>query len=315
VAARYGFHRGFDVYNNKNGAGIRRVLPPALRWLENNHDRPFFLFLHVFDCHCPYTPPRELKSLYSPDYRGTLDLKGKCGNPALNSLDLSPGDLAYIRQQYDGEVRGVDLRLQKLFDLIDEWGLDRNTLIVVLSDHGEEFMEHGQIGHQRSVYHELMWVPLIVRLPGANPRAGKIAERVELIDVMPTVLDLLGIAIPANLQGASFRALLEGRPGEWKVKPAYGELNELAVKRTVYRDDYQFIVNEDEGTEELYEIAADRGERDNLIGRSGEIAGGLKTLLRGWEERARREGERVQTGTITLDPKQREALKNLGYVE
>ncbi len=314
MSKRYGFGRGFDIYKNANGNGIKKVLPPAEKWLEENYRKPFFLFLHVFDCHCPYDPPEEFSRLFSPDYRGELKLKDKCGNPHLNKMELSEEDLRYISQQYDGEVRYVDTELQKFFDLLTRNRLWKDTVLVLISDHGEEFKEHGRIGHQRSVYNELMHVPLLLRLPGKAPEGGTICQRVETIDVMPTVLGLLGIDPGLPLQGKDLLPLI--RRGE-KVKggEAFGELNELAVKRTVYLGDYQYIHDPDEGTEELYLLEEDPKEQVNLALKNPEKCRELKAMIDLREERNAREGEDYRAGKVKLDSETRDQLRNLGYVE
>ena len=315
VGAHYGFNRGFDVYRNKNGKGIDRVLPLAEEWLRQHYKKSFFLFFHVFDCHCPYTPPEEISRSFSPDYEGDLNLKGKCGNPHLNALELTPEDIRYISEQYDGEIRSVDTEIQKLFDLIGELGLYRNTLIILLSDHGEEFKEHGQIGHQRSVYHELMHIPLIIRLPGSSPPAGRITSRVESIDIMPTVLDFLGLVVDAPLQGKSLTGLLSEKEAAGGKETSFGELNELAVKRTLYSGNYQYIYNVDEETEELYDLKRDLREEENLASQRQDKCRELKTVLESWEKRAREDGEKYRAGEVTLGDDAREQLRNLGYIE
>jgi arylsulfatase A-like enzyme len=304
-----GISRGFDAYYNNYGWGIHHVLPQALRWLRYSSDRPFFLFIHISDIRCPYTPLSHISRLYRADHPEPINWSVACGSDNLQP-DLSPDDLAYVRRQYDGQVRSVDLILQRLFDHIDKLELRRNTIVIVLAGRGEELLEHGRIGHRDSVYHELLRVPLIVRLPGDVPPAGRIPERVELIDLMPTLLDLLGIADPAGLQGESFRPLLEGRRAGWTEKPAFGELDG-GGKRTVYMSGLKLIVNAEGAGEELYQLDRDPGEKQNLAGEV--VAPGLRVLLADWEKRTRRAGENVRPGRSPLSPQQREAFRNLGY--
>ncbi|HPJ71494.1 MAG TPA: sulfatase, partial [bacterium] len=168
LSSRYGFSRGFDLYENAKGRGIETVLPRVESWLKTARREPFFLFVHVFDCHCPYTPPDDVARRFSPDYDGDLDLSGRCGLSGFEDADLDEDDVRYISQQYDGEVYAVDRGLSRLLGLLESLGLFENTVVVVTSDHGEEFMEHGRIGHTRSLYRELLQVPLIVRPAGGG---------------------------------------------------------------------------------------------------------------------------------------------------
>lgn len=310
-----GISRGFDFFYNKKGAGIRDVLPLGRRWLRDNARHPFFLFLQVSDIRCPYQTLSHLLPLYDPGDRGKIDWSDLCGNHDSLPRDRPAGQLGRVRRLYDGAVRSTDLILQSLFDQIDELELRRDTIVVVLAGAGEEIGEHGRIGHRDSVYHELLRVPLIVRLPGDLPPAGRIPERVELIDLLPTLLDLLGIDPPPELQGRSLSPLLEGRTEAWTAKPAFGELSGSNGKRTVYRGDFQYIFNAAVKSAELYRIDRDPGETHNLAEEESAAAREAAALLADWKERAEKAGAMIRAGALTLDQRQRGMLKNLGYIE
>ncbi len=132
---------------------------------------------------------------------------------------LTPGDLAAMQQLYDGEIRCTDHEIGRLFDLLRRQGRYENTIIVITADHGEEFMEHGNIGHGNSLYEEVLAVPLIVRAPGVGAR--RVRDLVQLVDVMPTILDLASLAAPAEIGGRSLRPLLRG--SSLSPRPAFAD--------------------------------------------------------------------------------------------
>ncbi len=308
LAPPSGLGRGFDTYLDKNRAGIRRVLPPALGWLRRNRDRPFFLFLHVYDCHLPYAPPAGAAA----DYRGKLDLRSRNAEGGLDLPGLAPGEIAYVHEQYDAEIRSVDRSLQSLFDLLDELGLRRSTIVVVLSTRGEELGERGRIGHQGSLRPEVLRVPLIVRLPGDAPPTGYIPERVELIDLLPTLLDLLELPFPAGRQGRTLRPLLEGRPGDWTEKPAFGEYLGRERKIAVYRGDYRYTADAAGRGEKLYRVDRAGGETDDIAASEPGETRALAAARAAWEEACLRAGEKIRPAGIRLAPWRTSAIRKLG---
>jgi len=313
LAGRYGFRRGFDTYRNSKGKGLATILPEAENWLREKRREPFFLFFHVFDCHCPYTPPEEVAARFSPDYSGELDLAGRCGVDGFPLENLSAADIRYIGQQYDGEIYALDGGLERLWDFLRKEGLLENTVLVVTSDHGEEFMEHGRIGHTRSVYHELLHVPLLIRLPGKNPPGRTIGETVLSLDIAPTLLELAGLPVPETWQGRSLIGELRGEGGE--SRPAYSELNELARKRSLIEGNYHYILDLEDGAEEVYDLTRDRREENNLAKADPELARRLRARMLRIAEAAERAGASYESGEVKLDGKTRRELQALGYLQ
>lgn len=200
----YNLHQGFggfdeDIARTKR-TDVRRirtsekVTDKAVAYLKKRRadGQPFFLFVHYWDPHYDYNPPKKYVQMFDPDYQGKID-----GADISHREDLVPGmdqrDLAHIRALYDGEIRYTDDHLAKLLAYLDESGLAPRTAVIVTSDHGEEFLEHGSTGHTFTCFEELIRVPLAMRIPGLTPRAPVIETTVENVDLLPTMLSAAGL--------------------------------------------------------------------------------------------------------------------------
>lgn len=181
----------------------------ALAWMDGELDgegRPFLLFLHLFDIHDPYAPPKPFDRRFDPD-----DSLGTGESVASDGGEL-PDDAWSVRglakqvALYDGEIASVDTELSRLFEYLDRRGLTENTLLIVTADHGEEFHEHGAWTHRHDLYRETLRVPLIVRWPGHVPAGKRVSELVSLVDLAPTVLDLASVGAAQALPGVDLVA-------------------------------------------------------------------------------------------------------------
>lgn len=216
----FGINRGFDYYYTtpRKGRIADGTTRDALAWIDSVPGAPFFLFAHYYDPHEPYAPPEPYDAFFEEDYSGSIgntfvlhdyfpDVKGM----NFESLRTLTGeDWDHIRTLYDGEIRFTDEAIGDLMDGLKERGLDGNTLVVFLSDHGEEFFEHEGFGHGHTLYGEVIRVPLIIRYPGSLTGGRRVKDQVRLIDVMPTVLDILGVANEEHMEGVSLLPLIEG---------------------------------------------------------------------------------------------------------
>jgi arylsulfatase A-like enzyme len=197
-----GFDEGFDEYTENTGhrplsapGYVDLTFQQASDWLRGNRHSPFFLFVHTYQVHFPYTPPES--------YRGRF------------RADATPGpedpNVRRARDDYDREISFVDDELRRLFATVDELGPAGQTVVIVLSDHGEEFNEHGGIQHGSSVFDEVLRIPLVFWGPGLIPQAGRVDMQVSLIDVAPTLLELAQVAPPDAMEGISLAAaILDG---------------------------------------------------------------------------------------------------------
>ncbi|HKX45255.1 MAG TPA: sulfatase, partial [Planctomycetota bacterium] len=202
VSAAFGFGRGFERYV-EDPRGFAHAFDAVELWLREHAGERFFLFLHSYDVHAPYDPPPPFDSVFYPDYAGPLT--GRETRALLRSLAprgehassaparrLDEEDERKLVALYDGGILYADQFVGRLVLLLRELGIDDETALVLLSDHGEEFWEHGSVLHSHSLYQELVHVPLIFSLPGGRAAGARVAETVRLIDVAPTLLELLG---------------------------------------------------------------------------------------------------------------------------
>jgi arylsulfatase A-like enzyme len=177
-----------------------QVVDRALAWLEEREgDEPFFLFLHVFDCHDPYSPPPPYDRMFDPEYTGSIDGRRVTTNDSPVHSGMDPRDLTHLVARYDGAIRYVDSELGRLFDELDARGLRDSTLIAVTGDHGEEFFEHGRKTHRSQLYLESVGVPLILRWPEGLRGGEVIAGNTGLVDLLPTFCAAAQVAAPPSM--------------------------------------------------------------------------------------------------------------------
>jgi arylsulfatase A-like enzyme len=211
VASAFGFDRGFDLFDDELIAGGSEnprgdaVIDRALEQLDGRDPgAPFFAFVHLYDPHWDYAAPApQTRRFVAPDYVGPIDGSYPAMIPFLAGEGMTGADLAALVGYYDGEIAWVDQQLERLVAGLETRGLMATTLIAVTSDHGEEFLEHGRLGHGRTLYQEQLHVPLL--LHHASLRPERRSEPVSLIDVVPTLLDLAGIERTVGLPGRSLR--------------------------------------------------------------------------------------------------------------
>ena len=312
---RFGLDRGFDTYDFEpcNRACVRRadkVVDSALAWLDVPREQPFFMLLHMFDPHLDYDPPAETAGLFSTGVKQTgapriLDLKEIRGYLRRGEAF----DWSYLEALYDEEIVFVDRQLGRFFGELERRGLDRDTLVIVTSDHGEEFFDHDRFEHGHSLYNELLRVPFLVRGPGV--RAGRLDSPMTLADLLPTVLELLGREPPAELHGRSLAPLLGGGSGP-EARPLFAERTLYGPeRRAIFRWPQKLIQNlAAPGRPLLFDLAADAGETSNLATQEAAAADQLRQALAVLDHVAAPGDD----GVITLDPESEAALRSLGYV-
>ena len=327
-----GFDQGFDVFerfdglekNDRSAAVTTRVL----EWIAAD-DGPWLGFVHYFDPHQPYAPPEPWRTrwhagLPRPQPDGTSDYLYFFDGP---DKKVPPDVLAYLRALYDGEIRFLDVQLRRLFaslaPLAPEAG-GSGTLIVITSDHGEEFKEHGGLSHSRRLHEELVRVPLIFWWPERISAGTVVSRPVQTVDVLPTVLDLAAVPRPQGLAGRSRAAeiLSPGHaPGEPPdVRPAGDPvLAQIAESRwalTAELDGGRFkYVARDDAPHRLFDLATDPGERRDLLHEREEVATKLRALA---VEIGVDAAARTRAPESRLEPVPealRERLREIGYVE
>jgi arylsulfatase A-like enzyme len=231
----------------------------ALAWLEEHKGRDSLMLLHFMDAHLPYQEPGDYRRLFAGDPPETLTKEEFHRNHVLKAKLRTPEDRQYVRDRYDNNIRYVDDELNRLYEYLDE-----DDIIVYFSDHGEEFWDHKGYEHGHTLFDELLRVPLIVRAPSLD--AGRVSEPVSLLDVTPTVLDLLDMEAD-GLDGVSLVAAAQGAEGATEAlakrdlafgRPLYG-----SERWGVLHGDEKYTLNE--GREALYRIGDDPNERNNIF--------------------------------------------------
>ena len=293
---RWGIAQGFDHYFDEfdlskfeMAAGLdaaqrpgSEVVDHALTWLAEDRDRPFLAWVHLYDPHSPYVPPEPYRSRFPATMQGA----------------------------YDGEVASTDAQIGRLLDYLQSSGRLEGTIVVVVGDHGESLGEHGEQQHGFFIYDTAVHIPLIVAGPGVPVRV--VPDQVRIVDVMPTILDLVGADVPPAVQGVSLMPLGRGEELDllaysetWYPRYHYG-WSEL----TAVRDGrFKFIAAP---RRELYNIQADPGETTELSASNPRMADALERALR---DMATRTAEKATPqAPRPVDPAVEERLRALGYV-
>lgn len=204
VAARFGFSRGFDVFIEDFGKRAEKITARAVSFLADreNTDDPFFLFVHYFDPHSTYSAPDPFKTMFDSDYSGPVNGSTETlVNINFFGKEISKEDLEHIIALYDGEIAYCDAQIGVLLSELERLGLSDNTVFILTSDHGEEFLDHGLMYHRHTLYDELLRVPFIVSFDKILPGGKTVASTVRHVDILPTIMDLLDVELGIFVQG------------------------------------------------------------------------------------------------------------------
>jgi arylsulfatase A-like enzyme len=317
---RYGLQRGFDEYAYVREA-VDRVEPSevadrALAWLDADRAERFFLFLHFYDVHSDYRSLEPYEREFLRSYNGWID--GTTRQLLLfrrGPFPLQAPDRRSLEDRYVAGVRQMDDGLARLLDRLEERGLHENTLLVVSSDHGEELLEHGGVLHSRTQFDEVLRVPLVLRGPGV-PAGVRVAGPASLVDLVPTVLSLLGVAAAPDLDGLDLSALwARGASGALPDRAVFGEADrtnrEHDMTRSVRRGGYKLILEPSTGLTALFNLEADPRESWDVQYREPARAASLRAALDAFMQREP-VGEPVPLPDLTAE--ELEALRELGYL-
>ena len=273
VSSEFGFASGFDEYYDKaNFSSFNTSFSAAKGWISKNKNKPFFAFIHGYDCHGDFEIDFK-KRFYSrngsANYKGTKEEHIALRERKIKegSLNLSEEDKAFWENLYDDKVLNMDSQLAEFVQYLNEENMANKTILVIISDHGDEFLEHGGIDHGMTLYDELLKVIFIIKLP--SPDTKILEDQVRLVDVMPTILNLLNIGIDNNLkkqiQGVSLIPLMQGKH---LYLDALSETDYrwFASKKSIRtHDDWKLVIDYLSWEKELYNLAADPDEKNNLV--------------------------------------------------
>jgi arylsulfatase A-like enzyme len=311
MSADYGFSRGFDVYVDRAGRVARQAeeLAKHIRSVIGS-GRPVFAFLHTYQVHSPYAPPKRFRKLFG-EYESSIEATSE----ALLELNSDAGrefsreDFEYLESLYDGEIRFTDEVLGSLLASLDAIGFLDNAIVVVTSDHGEEFGEHGGILHGGKLFEELLRVPLIISGTGID-RGVVDPALVSLVDVAPTLLALAGLEIPDSMEGRN--VFNRPAPERWQDQRVYSQYGDALY--CVRTPRWKLIHRTDGRNVKLFDLHRDPGERRNLRTRYPEVVDALISELEEWRA-ARPQLDLGSSREVELSQERIEELRSLGYVE
>lgn len=270
VSERFGFNQGWDEYRNfireNTSTEAEDVFRIAGDWVEQNHDERFFLYVQTIDPHVPYDPPGEYLSMYDnrdgydgqvrPRNTGNLLHDAKRNPPAVT---FTASDRRRLEGLHDGEITQHDVHMGNFLQRLDEMGALENTLFVVVSDHGEEFNDHGSWGHGHSIYQELLGVPYIYHLPGVVPQ-GRVSAAVSTMSMPATIVELMGVPALAEAEIPSVVSLMHGVAPSM---PQFATSNFLGERRVLTTGRWKFFVRGNLTTS-MFDLQEDPGEENQL---------------------------------------------------
>jgi len=330
-AEALGFAQGFDRFCDTHGIGMtlpdplgaassKRLQATLTPWIRQHGDEPFLLYLHSIDPHAPYAPPPDALAPFGRDYTGpwrNRDLRRT--NFITPEAEINEADRHYISDVYDNEIHYQDTQIAALVELLREQGVLDNTVIAIVSDHGEELREHGEWDHGYRVWEELLHVPFVLWIPeplqtrwGLSPRA--IPATVSQIDFVPGLLELLQVDDPTTRQGRSFLPLLKGT--SLPPVPFYAhdyhawDADEIGAFQRGPHKLIWTLAKDGQETPRLYDLEQDPEERNDLSAELPELVRELQTQRRRWTQRF---GRDVPSEPLELDERTRAQLKALGY--
>lgn len=320
-------HRGWDAFKcTRSGDG--RLVRLVSNWNEQlNPEKPFFLWLHYFGAHGPYLNGQKLAAQeLDPEYAGIVaPKKFRLNRIMTEGIQLTDADQQHLDALYDAAVMGTDRYIGYMLTLLNERRLLDRTVIVLLADHGEDLYDHhGYLYHACSVYQTGLQVPFGLVAPGILAAGATVSGPVELVDVAPTLIDLLGLEPPTELHGHSLLPLLTSKPPAASARQAYSEYGSTAI-HTVTDGRWKLVDNPEEFVPicfqgaptdlyplqrvELYDLESDPQELHNLAAQRPEKVAELQGLIR---HRFTGLGERNQPQDVPEDLK--EELRALGYL-
>lgn len=310
---RFKLDQGFDVYRDSIGAkGKKKNLKfevsgeqltnGVLKWLNKNSvGSRQFLWLHYFDPHAPYHPPDRFSTVKSPLPNASASLNA-----------------------YDGEIQYLDEQIGILFAALQKKGILKNTLVILVSDHGEGFGEHGYSGHGWFLYDEVIRVALMIHGPGIHP--GRASVLTEHVDLAPGILDYFGIPVPVAFEGTSWWAVLQGktapREAVWVERrlppvatgqPSTEDQGEGAAEKWTYRTATAKLIWSSDGKNEFYDLTKDPLEKTNLYAPGNAQAEALEKLGLALRDKSARAALHPGRDLQQQDEDAREGLKALGY--
>lgn len=311
VSAKFGFDQGFDLYDSflkaPQGTFKNRV-NKAIRWIKENHPDKFFLFLHTYEVHHPYTPKEKYLTLFEDDYSGNLpsdisvDLLRDINE---KKLAIHQEDKSHIINTYDAEIRSMDESFSELLNFLKEYNLYDTTLIIFTSDHGEEFGEHGLMSwHGVTLFDEVLHIPLIIKFPNSTFSNTIVRQQVGSIDILPTLLDVIGIETSDIFEGSSLVDSIKGKKISSYVVSEIGK-----QEKSIRTESLKYYRKH--SSEMLFDLIKDPLEQNDISYNHLNKTAKLKKELESFLDKRPQIFNKDQPN---IDKKTLEVLKALGYI-
>lgn len=357
---KYGVTRDFEDFLYVDSPPDRRapntfVTDQAIQWIEDSPDAPLFVFVHYYDVHADYTSQPEFERLFVGPYDGPAKGTGwqlvkaniepeflelcherfdpdKCTfgsaerprviDQSVQRMEFDEADVAHMVDLYDAGIRQMDTEIGRLFSFIETSGISEETLVVVTSDHGEEFLEHGRLDHFLPTWQEVLHIPLIMVGPGL-PAGTRVGTPVSNVDVAPTVLGLVGVSANTPLEGLDLAPLWGGEePAAFDDRYLHGEASGglqyervlpgmFPVFRSVRHGRYKLVYDSKREAHALYDLDTDPHELNDISASKTEIAERLVAVMR--ERQADYSPDPDPVNRVVLDPEEIDQLRALGY--
>ncbi|MFT7669144.1 MAG: arylsulfatase A-like enzyme [Planctomycetota bacterium] len=342
----FGLGQGFDIYrscmtttpdaadddlirggaSHPDGPSHHDITGPRTRdeirgWAEaRTQESPYFLFIHFWDVHYDYSAPKEYEAMFvDPNYEGEADGR-LMTNDAINNK-MSPADLAHVKALYDAEIRFTDSIIEEILSDLQERGMLENTAIVLTADHGEEFFDHGAKGHNKSLFDEVLRVPLIVVWPEEIKSARVLEDQVQIVDLMPTMASFAGISKKLAVQGSDLSPLLAGE--SMGAREALSGLFIDGQSLRALRSNKRKVIRPDDEAQAVYvdltknPTEAFEGFITPNTGHSQSLRQQGEAELRSAVQRTNKMREALNMrppGALEVSPEMLQQLKDLGYI-
>ena len=325
------FARGFDFFRCLPFVPADSVNGIICRWEDEiKKYGKCFLWIHYIDPHYPYSPREPWINHYLSEESmlqisnlsdmSTRDLIIFYNKLKEDNQELSKQTMTMLKKnllaRYDSEINYVDSYIGELIQIFDQ---DDNTIIIITSDHGEEFFEYDYVGHGNNLHHETTHIPLIIKLPSSYKK-GIVEKNISLVDVMPAILHTLNITAPDQTLGQSFwekkgplfwlkKMLLRKESSEYK----FAELDNWYTLKSIITPEWKYIYDYKDNTEQLYNIKSDPMELNNLADKKAKQCNKLREQLFKWVSDSKKYSTTKQS--LKLSPEEKEKLKELGYIK
>lgn len=330
LSSIFGFNRGFHVYQTR-GRMFENNLDNCDQWIKKLHKSRMFGFIHGFNCHLPYQPSKDF-NIYFREYKGDYQVKHIFKREGGN-FPKTEDDLKHLIALYDGAIKYTDHLIGEFLRRLHDIGIMEDSIVIITSDHGDELNEHGSYNHAKTLYDEMLRVPLILYSPNFLPEGKIVSETVSSsLDIMPTILEILDIPFPHLIDGESLLPLIfsqranddkavfseTGFHESFKDNQLIGSIpnfNTPPLLRSIRTNKWKLIFDHQDSAIELYDLKTDPYEKVNVIDNNKEVVEGIikKHYQSGFKKSAQ-ELFLKDKETVDMNENVKKQLQDLGYM-